>query len=73
MTGKELMKIPRALFEHATGKLKWYLDCRTSRQRIFIVLLMLLGLICLECCVAFGSKGRIGTWGEIKQVEILKP
>lgn len=73
MTGKKWMKVPGALYRHAVGKLKWYLDRRTSRQRLFIIAFMLLGLICLECWIAFGGKGRIGTWGKIKQVEILKP
>ena len=73
MTANEWKKVPRALYEHALGKSKGYLESRTPRQRIAIVLCMLILLLALEIwCVWHGCSGvEIG--GHVGPVQPINP
>lgn len=51
MNAKNLWRIPVALWDHVTAKLRCYLESRTRRQRIAIVLVLLALFVLLDIWV----------------------
>ena len=69
MKGNKLFKVLRTLSDHATGRLQDYLESRTHRQRIRIVL-VLFALFAIAD-ILFIVKGCSGS--PLPEIEHLQP
>ena len=73
MTANEWKKVPRALYEHALGKSKGYLESRTPRQRIAIVLCMLILLLALERWFVWHGCSGVEIGDHVEPVQPINP